>query len=265
MDFKGVWTVVSMKVFDMETMEMNWKPVDEILAIEGDEFKLYRMIACGAFIFGDESPLKMLCPIEGVDDISEEEKKEALESGKAQIVDDELMMVQEMAYKEEDGKLLIDSGEHGEFLGEAIDPFRPVEVLGNTLIINGTYQIVRKDEIPSEIKKTVKVVKEGTPEMKAAAGTYKGLYTRFVGDPEDSKNTSDPFVLTLNGDGTGSQHRNNLDITIPDWTIENGAVKLTEKFLGTIDYTGTLSGNSLILYNDDPSKPLTCMYVYEKE
>ena len=265
MDFKGVWTVVSMKAFDMSSMEMVWKTIDQILLDQSEETRFYRMLACGAFVFEDESPLKIYCPVEGSDKIPEEEKKEAIESGHAQIIDGKLMMVQEMAWKEENGTLYVDNGEHGEILGEAIDPFKPVVVCGNTLIINDMYQICRKDDIPSEIKKTVKVVKEGTPEMKAAAGTYKGLYTRFVGDPEDSKNTSEPFVLTLNEDGTGSQHRNDLDIKIPDWTIENGTIKLTEKFLGTIDYTGTLSGTSLILYNGDPDNAFTCTYVYEKE
>ena len=45
----------------------------------------------------------------------------------------------------------------------------------------------------------------------------------------------------------------------------NGKFKLTEEFIGTIDYNGTLEGNSLVLYNDDPEKPVTCMYVFEKE
>ncbi|MBP5185402.1 MAG: hypothetical protein J6113_09860 [Lachnospiraceae bacterium] len=45
----------------------------------------------------------------------------------------------------------------------------------------------------------------------------------------------------------------------------NGKFKLTEEFIGTIDYNGTLDGKSLVLYNDDPEKPVTCMYVFEKE
>ena len=46
--------------------------------------------------------------------------------------------------------------------------------------------------------------------------------------------------------------------------LENGEFKLTEKFLGTIDYTGKLEGNQLTLFNGEPTNPLTCMYVFEK-
>jgi hypothetical protein len=39
---------------------------------------------------------------------------------------------------------------------------------------------------------------------------------------------------------------------------------MTEKFLGTIDYTGTIEGGKIDVFNDDPSKPMTYEYVFEK-
>ena len=98
--------------------------------------------------------------------------------------------------------------------------------------------------------------------MLAAVGVYKGLYTKMVGS--DTKQ-EEKFTLTLNDDGTGRQQRNNLDIKIPDWTVEDGKVKLTEKFLGKIDYTGTLDGTKLSLFNGDPENSFTMEYVYEKQ
>ena len=70
--------------------------------------------------------------------------------------------------------------------------------------------------------------------------------------------------MELQANGTGKSYRNDLEITVPTWSCENGEFKLTEKFLGTIDYTGKLEGNQLTLFNGDPSNPLTCMYVFEK-
>ncbi len=91
------------------------------------------------------------------------------------------------------------------------------------------------------------------------------LFEFQVGDSDDAKNDKEPFRLELKPDGTGKSFRNDLEIKVPDWSVEDGKVKLTEKFLGTIDYTGTLEGNRLSLFNDDPEKPITCQYVFEKE
>ena len=98
--------------------------------------------------------------------------------------------------------------------------------------------------------------------MIAAVGIYKGLYTKLVGDEKQNEET---FQLELKDDGTGRQQRDNLDIKIPDWNVENGKVTLTEKFLGKIDYTGTLEGAKLSLFNGDPTNPFTMEYVYEKQ
>jgi len=263
MVYEGVWKLVSICGLDFETMEKVWKSNEELK--EAPEDFYLKSFADSIFIFNAEPTVTIFCNIEGdVSSASEEEIKQAVDSGRFGFYNGTLMMRQDLGVKEENGTVLIDSGEHGEVLGQAIDPFRPVEVCGNTLIINKTYQIVRENETPSVVMSTAsKPKREISDEMKAAAGTYIGLYTKFVGDPEDAKNTTEAFKLVLNDDGTGMQYRNNLEIKIPEWSLENGAISLTEKFLGTIDYTGTLSGNRLSLFNNDPANPLTCEYVYE--
>ena len=100
-----------------------------------------------------------------------------------------------------------------------------------------------------------------TEEMKAAVGTYKGLYTKMVCS-EDKEEKE--FTLELKDDGTGVHKRDDLEIKIPEWSVEGGEVKLTEKFLGKIEYTGKLDGKNLSLFNGDPEAPMTYEYVYEK-
>ena len=96
------------------------------------------------------------------------------------------------------------------------------------------------------------------------AGTYEGEYTRFVGDPEDVR-TAEDFKLVLKSDGTGTHYRNDLEIRVT-WTIKDGEVSMTETFMGiSIDYTGTLEDNKLVLYNGDPEDDFTAQYVYEKK
>ena len=80
----------------------------------------------------------------------------------------------------------------------------------------------------------------------------------------DDKKNEEEFSLELKDDGKGISKRDGLEIKVPDWCVENGEVKLTEKYLGKIDYTGKLEGKSLVLYNGDPAAPMTYEYVYEK-
>lgn len=261
MDIKGLWTLVSAKGLNAETFEQEWFTNEQLNALPDDNF--LKMMANTMVTIEDDS-LKICNPVKIPEDTPQEEIDEFLKSGEGELVDGKLMMSKKLAIKFEDGKLLVDSGERGTVFDEPINPWKPIEELGNTLIILDQYQIVRSGETPSEIKKTVKEEKQVSAETAAAAGTYIGKYTKFVGDPDTAKK-EEPFKLVLNADGTGKSFRDELEIKVPDWSVEGGSFKLTEKFLGTIDYTGTLSGSSLTLYNGDPSNALTCTYVYEKE
>ncbi|MBO4781773.1 MAG: hypothetical protein J5522_05205 [Lachnospiraceae bacterium] len=263
MNVLGEWELVSAHGFDAATFKQVWITNEELNLLPEDNFN--KMMANATFDFKDNGKVTMIsCTGKTVDDVPADELKEAVDAGQVIVVDNDIFMARDMDWKEEDGNVLIDSGERGEVLGEAINPWKPVEVLGNTIIINGTYQVVRKGETPSDVKKTVIEVKADDPALVPYAGTYTCLYNKFVGDPDTSKNTDDPFKLELEANGTGKSHRNDLDITVSTWSCENGEFKLTEKFLGTIDYTGKLEGNQLTLFNGEPTNPLTCMYVFEK-
>jgi uncharacterized lipoprotein YehR (DUF1307 family) len=105
----------------------------------------------------------------------------------------------------------------------------------------------------------------GDSAMKAAAGTYKGDYTKFVGDSDEAKVTDEPFSLELKADGTGVHHRETLDIKVT-WSLDGEKITLQETFMGiNLDYTGTLKDGELHLFNGEPSNSLTCEYVYHKQ
>ena len=258
MNVIGLWEVVSARIFDMTTMEMVWTTREEALNSDiNDDFK--RMYS-SLFEFKEGGVLSMMMKGPAADSVPKEELDAALASGEAFVEDGYVYIPQTYEYKTEGDDIMINSKERGEVFGEEINPWKKAIQEGNTLIILDTYQLCKVGEAPDSLRKKEK--KNVTPEMLAAVGVYKGLYTKMVGS--DTKQEEE-FTLTLNDDGTGRQQRNNLDIKIPDWTVEDGKVKLTEKFLGKIDYTGTLDGTKLSLFNGDPENSFTMEYVYEKQ
>ena len=100
-------------------------------------------------------------------------------------------------------------------------------------------------------------------EKKDAAGTYKGTYTKLVGD--DTKNTDEEFSLELKEDGTGKHNRDGESYDV-EWNIEGEKFTMKDKFGPlTIDYTGTLKDGKLQIYNGDPKDIWTYEYNYELE
>ena len=68
------------------------------------------------------------------------------------------------------------------------------------------------------------------------AGTYKGEYTKMVGD--DTKDTSDKFSVELKADGTGSSTRDGSTYDI-EWSLDGDKFTMTEKFATLkIEYNG---------------------------
>lgn len=92
------------------------------------------------------------------------------------------------------------------------------------------------------------------------AGTWTGVYTKYVGDPTKMDET---FSLELKADGTGVHHRDDMDFDVK-WKLDGENFSMTESFLGTIEYTGTLTGDTLSIFNGDPTNDFTYNYVYTK-
>ena len=100
--------------------------------------------------------------------------------------------------------------------------------------------------------------------MKKAAGTYKLVYSKFVGDPDTAKREEE-WTIELNEDGTGKSNRDNSSYTV-EWSIDGENIKITEKFLAlTIDYNGTLKDGKLDVFNGDKTNDLTLEAVFNKQ
>ena len=95
------------------------------------------------------------------------------------------------------------------------------------------------------------------------AGTYKGEYTKMVGD--DTKDTSDKFSVELKADGTGSSTRDGSTYDI-EWSLDGDKFTMTEKFATLkIEYNGTLKDGKLDIFNGDKDDAFTFEYVYSKK
>lgn len=105
----------------------------------------------------------------------------------------------------------------------------------------------------------------GNSNMKALAGTYKQEYSKYVGDPDTAKDTTEVASIELNEDGTGKSNRNGTSYNI-EWKVDGENITLTETFMGMkIEYNGTIKDGKLDLFNGDKTNALTNETVYNKE
>ncbi len=96
---------------------------------------------------------------------------------------------------------------------------------------------------------------------RTAAGTYTGVYAKFVGD--ETKVTDEEFSLILLEDGTGEHFREGTSYKVT-WEQNGEDIEMTETFMGiTIEYNGTIKDGELILFNGDKDDDLTYQYVYK--
>ena len=127
----------------------------------------------------------------------------------------------------------------------------------------------RAEESPketAEVTETEEPAETPTEDSdREAAGTYTGIYTKFVGDDDSAKVTDEEFSLILLEDGTGEHFRDGNTYKVT-WEQHGEEVTMTETFMGvTIDYNGTLKDGQLNLFNGDKDDPFTYEYVYESE
>ena len=105
MDALGVWKIRNAQQFDAATMKLVDKNVDDILAdtsIPEDEKQMLR----AKFIFKDDGYVYTALPVP--EEMPQEEIDEYLASGEAWLVDG-LLGIERKEWKEEDGKLLVET------------------------------------------------------------------------------------------------------------------------------------------------------------
>lgn len=76
---------------------------------------------------------------------------------------------------------------------------------------------------------------------------------------DGSGEISQEWTLILEKDGKGKSNRSNLDIDV-EWSVEGDKLKLTEHFLGKIEWEGTIK-DGVIYLNDSTIR----VYVFTKE
>lgn len=105
----------------------------------------------------------------------------------------------------------------------------------------------------------------GKEDLSKYAGTYEKEFEKFVGDPETAKNTTDPFTIVLNADGTGKSNRDGESYDA-EWSVKGENFTFTEKF-GPIknEYTGTIKDGRIDMFNGDPKADITLEIVFNKK
>ena len=119
MNIIGKWKISEAMVFN-EDLTQTWRTAAEILADDKLDDYVKESIGFG-YAFTDDGKALTLYPLSG--DIPKEELDEMLSSGKASLYDESTIIVEEKEWKEEDGKLLYNTGMKGEVLGETVSPW----------------------------------------------------------------------------------------------------------------------------------------------
>ena len=128
----GKWKVAEAMQFNDEKCQMEWTSIETILAKE-DQDRETIMLLNTMVIFQEDGTIDFLCPLpEGV---SQAEIDAALAAGQLKLKDG-MMQMDQKHWKEEDGKILADTGAEGEVLGEKVGPWEEVkEVDGDKIEI----------------------------------------------------------------------------------------------------------------------------------
>ena len=137
MNIIGTWKVSEMQ----DILKKEWRTAADIAAdpeapdylTEGLKFSYH---------FTADGEMQVLCPIPA--GVTKEQIDAALASGELKLFDEKTMVLETKEWKEEDGKLLFDSGEKGEILGEAVNPWKELIPVGDLLQMT-TYRLKKED------------------------------------------------------------------------------------------------------------------------
>ena len=141
MNVIGKWKIAEVLTVN-DDFEQIWKTVEE-MAADPDEEAFDLQMLDSLFIFEEDGTVKAV--IQLTDDISQEEIDEAIESGECELYAPGQMVVEKRQWKEDNGRILFDSGIEGEILGEETDPW--VEIIPTENGIQyGTFRLVRAED-----------------------------------------------------------------------------------------------------------------------
>ena len=134
MSMTGTWIITEARRFD-EEKGLVWKRTQDLLAddtIDDSDKKMLKV----KYIFDGEGTVMMVMPIpEGT---PQEDIDAAVATGEVELYGGNMFVMEKKAYKEEDGKVYMDTGIKGEILGENINPWEELKVVPD---IPGCYEI----------------------------------------------------------------------------------------------------------------------------
>lgn len=139
MNIIGKWKISEAMVFDKD-LKSTWRAAADILADDTLEDYVKESVAY-RYVFTDDGKALTLFPIPA--DMPREELDELLSSGEASLYDDNTIIVEEKEWKEEDGKLLYNTGVKGEVLGEEVSPWTEIRPTADGIELI-TFRLVRE-------------------------------------------------------------------------------------------------------------------------
>lgn len=138
---QGKWIVAETMQFNDETCKVEWVSVEKILA-KDDLDKDMIMLLKTQVVFQEDGAIDFFCPLpEGV---SQADIDAAIAAGQLKMKDG-MMVMQQKHWKEEDGKILTDTGAEGEVLGEKVGPWEELKVLDGDRIEMMMYRLKKAE------------------------------------------------------------------------------------------------------------------------
>lgn len=133
----GKWLVAEAMQFNEEKCSLEWAKVEDILS-KGEVDRETAMLLNTVVIFQDDGTIDFLCPLP--DGVSQDEIDAALAAGQLMLKDG-MMMMDSKHWKEEDGKILTDTGAKGEVLGERVGPWVELKEVDDDIIEMMMYRL----------------------------------------------------------------------------------------------------------------------------
>ena len=140
-DLLGKWMVAEAMQFNEEQCKFEWAKIEDVLS-KGEMDREMTMLMKTVVEFQDDGSIDFFCPLpEGV---SQAEIDAAIAAGKLKLKDG-MMLMDQKHWKEEDGKIMTDTGAKGEVLGEKVGPWEELKVVDGGMIEMMLYRLKKAE------------------------------------------------------------------------------------------------------------------------